>query len=161
MTDAPNIQTCLAQVSQTKDLARCVVARFTYPHAPFNVRKQPTKPCRSLEWLEDLWIPYQRVFFTFVQIINLTTPQILYPCLHGVPTWPRTLICLKKSSTMLLSWLVIFYHVFTLIIWDWCLGLYSLFCWRQRGDLIEAFKFINNLFDTMLSFPMLNNAMQN
>ena len=38
------------------------------------------------------------------------------------------------------------------------LGLYSLFCRRQRGDLIEAFKIINNLSDSVLSFPILNNA---
>ena len=37
-----------------------------------------------------------------------------------------------------------------------CLGLYSLYCWRQRGDLIEAFKIINNL--STLSFPVLNNT---
>ena len=35
------------------------------------------------------------------------------------------------------------------------LGLYSLYCRRQRGDLIEAFKIINKISNTSLSFPML------
>ena len=35
-----------------------------------------------------------------------------------------------------------------------CLGLHSLYCQRQRGDLIEAFKIIKNLIYSVLSFPV-------
>ena len=39
-----------------------------------------------------------------------------------------------------------------------CLGLHSLYCRRQRGDLIEAFKIVNNLSDSSLTFPVLSGA---
>ena len=38
-----------------------------------------------------------------------------------------------------------------------CLGLYSLYCRRQRGDLNEAFNYkINNLSGSRLTFPVLS-----
>ena len=39
-----------------------------------------------------------------------------------------------------------------------CPGLYSMHCWRQRGDLIEAFTIINNLSDSRLTFPVMSGA---
>ena len=41
------------------------------------------------------------------------------------------------------------------------LGLYSLYRHRQSGGLIEAFKIINKVSNTSLSFPMLNTSYHN
>ena len=38
------------------------------------------------------------------------------------------------------------------------LGLYLMYCWRQRGELIDAFKIINYLSNSTLSFSVLNNT---
>ena len=38
------------------------------------------------------------------------------------------------------------------------LGLHSLFCRRQRGDLIETFKIINKVNDAEVGFTLINNS---
>ena len=42
--------------------------------------------------------------------------------------------------------------------WLTTLGLHSLFCCIQRGDLIETFKIINKVNDVHIGFTLSNNS---
>ena len=151
MTDGSDIQTCLAQVSQTKDLGVWLTVSLT---PTLQCQKQPTKPCRSWERRSFKYLTKESFLLLYKSLIR---PHLEY-C---VPAWSPYLIKdidllekIQHRATKLVS------DISSLPYTDClrCLGIYSLFCRRQRGDLIDAFKIINSLSDSVLSFPMLNNA---
>ena len=153
MTDASDVQRSLVQVSQVRDLG----VRLTNSLTPtLQCQKAANKAMQVMEMIRRSFKYLTKESFLLLYK-SLIRPHLEYciPCWS--PYLAKDIDLLEKiqhRATKLVS------DILSLAYTDHlrCLGLHSLYCRRQRGDLIEAFKIINNLSDSSLTFPVLSGA---
>ena len=145
MTDTSDVQTSLVQVSQVKDLGVWLTNSLT---PTLQCQKAANKAMQVMGMVRRSFKYLTKEFFLLLYK-SLIRPHLEY-C---IPSWSPYLAKdidlfekIQHCATKLVS------DISSLAYTDRlrCLGLYSLYCQRQRGDLIEAFK-INNLSNSTLS----------
>ena len=136
---ASDVQTCLAQVSQTKDLGVWLTDSLT---PTLQCQKAANKAMQVMGMIRRSFKYLTKESFLLLYK-SLIRPHLEYCIPAWSPYLAKNIDLLEKiqhRATKLVS--DISSHPYTDCLRY--LGLYSLFCQRQRGDLIEAFKIINN-----------------
>ena len=146
MIDAFDVQTCLAQASQVKDFSVWLTNSLT---PTLQCQKASNKAMQVMEMMITRSFKYLTKESFLLLYKSLVQPHHEY-C---IPSWSSYLANnidllekIQHCATKLVSDISSFPYTDCLR----CLSLYSLYYWRQRGDLIEAFKIINNFSSSIL-----------